>query len=181
MQRRMFLKLSSSGIAVAVLTPSSFFLTGCSFNVVGMLNTVLDSLSGILKVADPTASWYGTLQNAIQALKNAESGWSNGGAIAIVESALDTVSAVLAQIPVTAVYSPLIDVVVAGIEAILNYFSTQPQTQPAANRLKAAYHQNLHFNRITLRKPHFLQTEQGAYRAQFNSLAKNLGLTAATI
>lgn len=173
MQRRQFLEWSITGGACLIVWPTSLAMEGCSFSVKGMLNTILDSLNAILKVAEPNASWLPGLQNAITALQQAEAQWENTGTVSIIEDALNTVAAVCAVIPLTELYSPLIDVIVAGIEAVLNFFA------PAT--VKLAIKGNPHQGRVTLNKPHFAQTYQGAYRGQWNDTARGLGLTQALI
>lgn len=174
MQRRSFLKMSGSGLAIAALTPTGLFMSGCSFSVTGMVNTILNALEAILKVAEPNASWLPSLQSAITALETAEQSWQTTGTITVIEDALNTVAAVCAVIPLTEVYSPLIDVIVAGIEAVLNYFS------PAGVATMKAV-ADPHLNRVVLKKPHAFQTYQGAFKDQFNETARGLGLTAAVI
>lgn len=165
--RRIFI---SRALALAgAFTVSSLAMTGCSFSVAGMLNTILSALQSILKVAAPNAPWLASLQAAIGALQNAETQWQSGGAVAIVEDALNTVEAVLAVIPLTAAFSPLIDVIVAAIEAVINYFAPAPSA--VAKVLK-----DPHRGRAVLNHPHVLQTYQGAFKDQFNKVAADIAM-----
>jgi hypothetical protein len=179
MQRRDFLKKSTTAAAVLLASPSVLVVEGCNVNVKALLNTVLDSAQAILRVAAPNEGWITPLQSAIVALEQAEQQWSAGGAVQIVISALNSVQSVLAVIPITAVYSPLIAVLVAGIEAVLVALVPQPAPNPAT--VNAAHNPYLSTHRITLRRPRILQTHQGAYRSQWNSTASDLGLPKAQI
>lgn len=178
MNRRMFLKASGTGAAVLALAPTTL-LTGCAFSVTGMLNTILSTLNSILSVAEKNAPWLPGLQAAIAQLENAEATWKTGGASAIVIDALNTVEAVLAVVPLTTAYSPLIDVIVAGIEAIINYFNP-PAVQ--LTHARSTMGNNPHVGHVTLDKPGFRHpTYQGAFKAQYNSTAVGIGLPQAAI
>jgi len=179
MQRREFLRKSATVGAVVVVAPSALMLEGCSVNVKALLNTVLDSANAIIKVAAPDAPWLQSLENAVAALQQAEQQWSAGGAVQIIISALNTVQGVLSVIPITAAYSPLIAVLVAGIEAVL--VALVPQQAPTPATVNAARNPYLTTHRVHLKKPHMLQTHQGAYRSQWNATASELGLVKAKI
>lgn len=175
MTRRNFGKGTLSTIAtLAIAGTVTLPIAGCSFSVTGMINTVIASVEAILKVAEPNASWVASLEAALAALQTAESTWQAGGAVTIVEDALNTIEAVVAVIPLTAPYAPLIAVLVAGIEAILNYFS--PSTSAARSGNK-----NIYIGRVSLRKPHLFQTQVGAYKEEWNDTARSLGLSKALI
>lgn len=179
MQRREFLKRTAGIGALVAVAPSALLVEGCSVNVKALLNTVINSAEAIIKVAAPNAPWLQPLESAITALQQAEQQWSAGGAVQIVISALNTVQAVLAVIPVTAVYSPLIAVLVAGIEAVLAALVPQPAPTPVT--LNAARNPYLTTNKVALAKPHTFQTYQGAYRSQWNATAVKIGLAQAKI
>ena len=182
MQRRDFLKLSGTGAAVAVLTPTALMTAGCSFNIAAGINTVLDSALAILKVAEPGSPWITQLASGIAALEQAETAWKAGGAATLVIDALNTIEAVLAVIPITAAYSPLISILVAGIEAVMAAFNLTAQlsANSMAKRktiVQSPYYGRVHLNGPNLRHP----TWTGAYKAQWNSAAVALGLAAAEI
>ena len=180
MQRRDFLKRTATVGAIIAVSPSALLVEGCpSVNVKALLNTVLDSAQAILKVATPNAPWIPALESAIVALQQAEQQWSAGSSVQIIISALNTLQAVLAVIPVTAAYSPLIAVLVAGIEAVLA--AVVPQPAPTPVTLNAAKNPYLTSHRVVLNKPHFLQSRQGAYKAQWNATAVKVGLPQAKI
>ena len=175
MNRREFVKNSSVGVAV-LCTGSMVTMTACSTNIKALLNTVITAVQAILKVA-VNSPWAAQLANALTALQNAEAQWTAGSTVQIVIDALNTLEAVCAVIPLTAVYSPLIDVLVTGIEAVLAVLVPTP----AIKALRAKLANNPHHGRVALRHPHFLQTQQGAFRDQWNDTAKGLGLNAAKI
>ena len=180
MQRRDFLKNSVTAAAIVAVAPSSLLVEGCNkVNVKALLNTVLASAEAIIQVAQPNAPWIQPLESAILALQQAEQQWSAGGTVQVVISALNTIQAVLAVIPVTAAYSPLIAVLVAGIEAVLTALVPAPAPTPAT--VNAAHNPYLSTHRVTLKKPGVFQTYQGAYRAQWNAKATELGLVKAKI
>ena len=122
MNRRAFL---ITGAALAVV-PSGLALEGCtSANIEQLINTVLTAAANILVVAEPNAPWIPDMQKAIAALQQAEQSWQAGGAVTIVIDALNTLEVITAVIPFTASYSGLIDILVAGIEAVLALFPAQ--------------------------------------------------------
>jgi hypothetical protein len=161
MNRRTFLAgTAASGLAVAA---SSIPLTGCNAdNVEGILNTVLESSEAVLKVAEPGAAWVGPFSEAVTALETAEANWKAGSTVTIVIDALNTLSAVAAVIPFTAAYSPLINLLVAGIDAVLGAIP-----QAAGNKALAP---NVRTGRTSLQKPHLLETRVGAYKKQWNAI-----------
>lgn len=173
MDRRMFLKISGTGAAVAVITPMAVFETGCTFSVEGTINVIIQAVGGILGYIGGSAPWVADLQAALSALQQAEASWKAGGAVAIIIDALNTVEAVVAVIPFTAMYSPLIDLIVSGIESIITYFA--PQTMKFT-RPRATFENNPHKGRTKLKAPGFAQSYQGAFKAQWNDAAIGIGL-----
>jgi hypothetical protein len=158
---------------IALVLVAALVMTSCTFNVTAMLNTVISATQAILKVAAPTDPWAAQLSAALTALQQAETSWKAGGAIAVVEDALNTLVAVTAVIPLTAPYSALIDVLVAGVDAVLNVIEPTPQVKA----MKAKLASNLHYGRIPLAKASLRHpTRQGAFKAQFNAVAKGIGL-----
>lgn len=174
MNRRHFLKLSGTGAAVAVLTPMTMLETGCTFSVEGTINVIIQAVGGILSFVGGSAPWVADLQAALTALQTAETQWKAGGAVALIIDALNTVEAVVAVIPFTMVYSPLIDIIVSGIEAVINFFAPQSMK---FTRARATEQNNPHKGRVPLKTPGFAQTYQGAFKQQFNDAATGLGLS----
>lgn len=179
MNRRNFLKSSASSLAlVAVSAAVTLPLTGCD-NATDILNTVLNSADAILQVAQPGTAWAAQFHSAIVALESAEADWKAGSAVAIVISALNTLAAVASVVPISAPYSPLIDVLVAGIDAVLTALApSNPVAASAQLKLRAT--PNVHYGRVTLHK-HILQTNVGAYKKQFNEAAIKAGLPQAKL
>jgi len=146
--------------------------TGCtSTQVIKEINVALNEASAVLAVADPSAPWLNDLKNAIVNLQGAESTWQSGGKVAIVDDALNTLAAVTAAIPLTAVYSPLIDVLVASIEEVLAALPTS-----TAARLSATLATNPHAGRYQIQK-RWYRTPAGNLKANWNQVAKAKGLT----
>ena len=181
MNRRSFLKTSGIGGAALMAAPALLSMEGCTFSASTLksyLNIVLESAKKILGLSSSTDSWYITLSDAITALENTESSWDGSTAVSAVVSALDTVEAVLAVIPVTSAYSTLIDLLVSAIELILTTFV---KSSAAPVKLKALAQKNEHRGIVPLKDPHFLQSKVGAYKSQWNDLAAGLGLAKAKL
>lgn len=170
LSRRSFFKFAAAGVAMLAVAPS-MLITGCAVNVKALLTTLIASIQGLLKVVAPSESWAANLASALGQLSTAVASWTAGGAVHLVEEALNAVQAVLAVIPLTSIYSPLVDVIVAGIDAVLNVLVPTPA--PAARP-------NVHAGRVTLHRGTF-ETWQGAYKKQFNKAAAATGLVNAEI
>jgi hypothetical protein len=164
--------------ATAVVMP----MAGCSVSpaqIESSINVALQSAEAVLASAEPGASWVNPFKAAVTALQNAEASWKGGGAIPIVESALNTLASVSAVIPFTAPYAPLVAILVAGIDAVL---SSLPVTATAGATLAAPmttpYRGKAKLNGRSMLHP----THEGAYKAQWNAVAKaNPLLTAAIL
>ena len=127
----------------AAMTPGIVVLEGCTLSmqeIENLINTALNAANAVLKVAEPGAPWVADFSAAITALEQAEASWKAGGTVAIVEAALNTLAAITAVIPITAVYSPLIDILVAGIDAVLSALPVTiavAQPSPLATKVRA--------------------------------------------
>lgn len=183
MNRRKFLvKFAQATAAALAVGATTVTIEGCTFNITDAINTVLNSALAILKVAEPGATWAAQLASAIAALQQAETTWQAGGAATIVIDALNTIEAVLAVIPETAAYAPLIDILFAGIEAVMSAFGLTAQLSRAAAAKRQGIVNSPHYKAATLNGPSFLHpTWQGAYNAQWNTKAKAIGLPQAEI
>lgn len=159
MDRRQFLATSSATAATLLLMPT----IGCTDNPIAIINTVLDSAAAVITVAEPGAPWVAQMQAAITTLKNAEASWKSGSAVTIVVSALDTLAAVAAVIPFTAIYSPLIDILVAGIDAVL-------AALPLSTKARLSDQHNPRAGRTALKRPHALESHVGVYKKQWNDI-----------
>jgi len=180
--RREFGKLALAGAGTLAVGGATVPLEGCSIDITAAINTVLNSALAILKVAEPNATWTAALASAIAALQQAETSWQNGGAATLVIDALNTIEAVLAVIPVTAVYSPLIAILVAGIEAVMAAFGLAAQLSAEAMRKRQTIAKSPYYRMTPLHGPSFAHpTWQGAYRAQWNTEAVALNLPQAKI
>ena len=180
MNRRQVLKLASLTAAALAAGATAVTMEGCTFNITDAINTVLSSALAIIKVAEPGAPWVAPLASAIAALQQAETSWQSGGAATLVIDALNTIEAVLAVIPVTATYAPLISILVAGIEAVMAAFGLT--LSPAAMAKRGTVINSPYYGKTRLDGPSFLHPSwQGAYKAQWNSEAKILNLPAAEI
>ena len=175
LSRRDFAKLSAGGAALAALAPVTI-MEGCSVNVTSLINAVINSVTAIIRVADPSATWLPGLVKALAALQAAEATWTNTGTVSVIIDALDVLEAVCAVIPLTALYSPLIDILISGIEAVLAALPSQTQQ---VLKLRAHVAGDPHHGRVPLRKPHFWQSHESAYRSQWNEMAGSINLNAA--
>ena len=163
----------TSLLLVATL-PVAVPTTGCtSSQVINEINVVLNEATQVLAVADPSAPWLASYKAAVTALQTAEVSWQAGGTVQIVISALNTIASITAVIPVTAVYSQLIDVLVAAIDAVLVLL-----VPSGTAALSAAY--NPHVGRYQLQN-HWYHTPAGNLKANWNSVAKANGLTQAIL
>lgn len=170
-------KLSALLICTLLLTSTVGCVPPSISSIENDINTVLDEATNVLVVADPNAAWVPQLQSAITALKTAEASWSAGGAEQIVIDALNTVEAITAVIPLTAAYSPLIDVLVAGIEAVMELFPASATPLAVGARLSA----NPHVGRVKL-VHHAFHSRSKEFKALWNETAlANTGLRGATI
>ena len=164
-------------------------VTGCtSSQIESAVNSVISGTESILKVVEPNAPYTAQLQSALNALVAAEASWKGGSPVSVIESALATVEAVTAVIPLTASYSPLIDVLVATIDAALALIPPSASSGVMVSvevwptlsaRVVAA---NPHIGRVTLAKPHLFQSRKAAIEEQWNAIVDaNPSLAAAKI
>jgi len=183
MNRRSFMqRLASATALIMAAGAATVTLEGCTVDIKSAIDTVLNSALAILKVAEPNAAWAGELANAIAKLQQAETTWAAGGAAAIVVDALNTVEAVIAVIPITAPYAPLVDILVAGIEAVMSAFGLVATAYAGGLAKRKTVVNSAHFGRAHLNGPSFTHPSwQGAYKAQWNAKAKELNLPAAEI
>ena len=174
MNRRDFGK---AALAVSVAGPALLSIDGCSTStVVQDINVVLNEAENVLAVVASDAPWLPDFKAAIAALQTAEAGWNGGGDIQIVVDALNTLVAVTAVIPVTAAYSPLIDVLVAAVEAVLALLSATGNT--VSVRTTVAQNPHVGAYKITHR---WGRTPAGDFKANWNSVANAHGLTQANL
>jgi hypothetical protein len=174
MNRRDFGK---AALAVSVAGPALLSIDGCSTStVVQDINVVLNEAENVLSVVASDAPWLSDFKAAIAALQTAEAAWQGGGAIQIVIDALNTLVAVTAVIPVTAAYSPLIDVLVA---AIVDVLALLPASSSSA-KLKATAVANPHVNAYKI-SHRWGRTPAGDFKAAWNSVASAHGLTQANL
>lgn len=182
MNRRSFLtRLAAATAAAMAVGATTVTLDGCTFDIEGAINMVLNSALAILKVAEPNAAWTAWLADAIGDLQRAETSWKAGGAATIVVDALNTIEAVLADIPATAIYSPLIDILFAGIEAAMAAFGLTSQLSPHSASLRAKIVNSPHAGKVKITPSFAHPTWQGTYKHTWNEKAKALGLPQAEI
>lgn len=156
--------------------PGMMLTIGCNGNLSGLINAVLSSASAVINVMEPGSELATDFSNAVKQLTQAVATWKNSGVVADITQALGVLMNLAATIPFTATYSPLIDILVAGIDAVL---AAIPQTGATMN-IRATIQGNARHGRVGLMKPHFAQTQGGAYRSQWNNVAKFLNLSRAT-
>jgi hypothetical protein len=181
MNRRRFLKVMGASGTILVIWP----LNGCNATAVeNEINVVLKEAAAVLAVAAPGAAWVTQLQVAIAALATAEQQWQTGGAVQIVIDALNTIVAITAVIPITAAYSPLIDVLVAAIEVVLA--ALPAATSSVATRLssdelaRTVATGNQHIGRYKL-KTHWYHSAATNLKDNWNDVARANNLPAAIL
>jgi hypothetical protein len=166
-------------LALSLLTVTTLPATGCSTaQTVQEVNVVLTEASNILAVADPGAAWVPQFKAAVATLQTADTGWVAGGAVQDVTEALNAVVAITAVIPVTAVYSPLIDVLVAGIEAVLAALPAPTPAVAQANAAKGAF--NPYVGKVVI-KHHLFHNRVDEFKTAWNSAAAQSGLKTAVL
>lgn len=161
---------------MVTLIPPSLLLGGCTpQQIEGDLNAVLDAATNVLLVVSPNASWVTSFQNAVGALKTAEATWTAGGTKVVVTDALNAIMAVTAAIPISASFSPLIDVLVAGVETVMSFFPAS--TTATAQALNP--HVTAHSHVVIEHK--FMRSRANDFKATWNKTAISHGLSKATI
>jgi hypothetical protein len=167
--RRQFGKSTVALLGFASLG-GTVLLDGCTGSqVINEINVVLQQAAAVLAVAEPNAPWVAELKNAIAALMTAEQQWQNGGTVQVVIDVLNTIVAITAVIPITAVYSPLIDILVAGIEAVL---AALPQSSNVGG-IRAQPSGNPHIGKYAFPKHWYRSTPTASeFKSCWNAAAK---------
>lgn len=172
-------KILSVLLSLLLVTTTAVPLTGCDTNsTINEINVVLTEATNVLAVAEPDATWVAPLQAAVTDLKKSEASWQAGGPIQDVTNALNSIVAVTADIPLTAKYSPLIDVLVAGIEIIINALPVG--TVPGLVAAHAATANNPHLGNATI-EHHFMHSRTKEFKDAWNKVATDNGLSNAAI
>jgi hypothetical protein len=176
--RRQFGKSAVGVLGITALGGVSL-AEGCtSSSVINEINVILQEAASVLAVVEPNAPWVADFKNAIAALMVAEQQWDTGGTVQLVIDALNTVVAITAVIPLTAPYSPLIDILVAGIEAVL---AALPQSSNNAG-VRAMASGNPHVGRYQFQKHWYRSTPTaGEFKSAWNASAKERNLPAAVL
>jgi hypothetical protein len=177
----MFLKLSGTGAAVAVLTPSTLLLTGCSLK--GDAQDVLDVITAVYN-ADPTGAWAPDLEIAIQDMTTAIADWNGSSVNCELQSAATIAGAILDSIPLGLEIDLIVSVALAGVDVLLADIA--PCTTTAeAKKLSRAYTASYHRGTAAY-KQYFAQFRaaqrwhMGAdVKSAFNKAAKAGGLALA--
>lgn len=139
--RRTFLKLSGTGAAVAVLTPSMLLMTGCSLK--GDAQNVLDALTAIYN-ADPTAAWARDLQIAIGDMTTAIADWDGSSVNCELQSGVTIAAAILDSIPLGALIDLIVTIALSGIRALLANLAPCLIAAALAKKLSRAYSGTFH-------------------------------------
>lgn len=188
MNRRMFLKTSGTGLALVVVSPSlSLLLEGCSStqDIEALINAVIAAASNIISVAEPGAPWIADMKAAIAALQQAETSWLGGAPLNILTSILNTIEIVASAIPETAAYAPLIDVVVAAIEAVLAAIPKPTTPVAAVSGIAVPQVQGGPYNhrdKVAFKVHRYLPGNPAAeFKKKFNDAAVKAGLGQAVI
>lgn len=169
-------------VAMAAITITS---TGCPGNVDVQVqqdgNAIAIALLNIAaqeQALDPTIS--AKLVQIANDLKAATANFSTGGSIAIVNDALTAASIVLASIPQTAAFAPLVPIAEAAIDILIaNIGGTPAPTTVAAAHARIA---GPHYTYPSAQIPHrIFRSPQGDFKAAWNDTAKKNGLKQALI
>ncbi len=181
--RRTFLKLSGTGIAVAVLAPATLTLIGCSLK--GDAQDVLDTLTAIYN-ADPTASWAPDLEIAIQDMTTAIADWNGSSVNCELQSGAQIAAAILDSIPLGANIDLIVTIALAAITVLLNEIAPCATTG-LTKRLSRTYRE--HYHSTTPAYATYVSRYKGAakwhvgadVKSDFNKAAKAAGVPQAQI
>lgn len=159
--------LICSLLLCAVMSAPTVAMTGCTVSAAQIeanINLISQQAASILSQIGDTAI-AADITAGVEKLKEAEAAWKGGGAVQDIISALNILEIAVGAVPLTAAYSPLVDVIVAGIEFILTNFVTTKAAPTGAVRAMALPGQyNPHKGRLVV-KPHMMQSPSGAYKA----------------
>jgi hypothetical protein len=153
-------------VMLPVVTVTSVSMTGCTpAQAENEINTILQEAASIIAVADPGATWLSSLAKATALLKVDEAAWVKGGAVQDVINVLNDLEGVTALISPLVPYANLIDVLVAGIDAVLalllpsstsvKAFAVAAQPNPFKGRavVKSAKDSKTQWNKIVAANP----------------------------
>lgn len=168
LNRRQFGRNAIGLMAVGTVAPT-VLLEGCAGSeVINEINVVLKQAAAVLAVLEPNTTWSIALQKAIAALMTAEQQWQTGSTVQLVIDALDAIVAITAVIPITAPYSPLIDILVAGIEAVL---AALPASSNNAG-VRATANGNPHIGKYKFQSHWYRKTPTaGEFKSAWNGVA----------
>jgi hypothetical protein len=173
MDRRNFITQSIAATVGIIVIPT---VSGCG--AVTDLNAILKAAQNFLSVADPNASWLPDFKAAVNTLVTADLDWTADSSTSTkVVDALNALEAVTSVIPLTAVYSPLIDVLVAGIEIVLATFGSST-AQVAQAKISSS--RNVRIGRVTIPR-HAFRSFASDFKLSWNAAAINAGLRPAVI
>lgn len=142
-------------------------LTGCTVSQAQVVadghavSTALLSVAKIEAVTNPQAAE--NLTTASNALLAATSNWKPGSAVADINAAANAVEIVLAAIPQTAVFAPLVAIAVAALDVLIaNTNSANPSVSAVANVYRGKAHIHHRFGR----------SKEGDFKAAWNAAVK---------
>ena len=168
-------KFLSSILLATVFSTATLPLTGCTpSGVEADVNAVLNGAQNIVAQVDPSAPWLPQFKSAVAEVKTAEATWVAGGAKQDVINALNILAQVTALIPLTAQYSSLVDVLVAGIDVVLTMFGAAPPTAAVGAVV------NPHEGRVKLKHRPF-GNRAAEFKRQWNDTATKTGLHDAVV
>ena len=128
--------------------------TGCSpSQVENQINVLSQQITGLLAVAEPGKAWVVDLQKELPLLAQTEASWKAGGSVQDVINVLNEIELIVAVVPSTAVYSPLIDLIVTGADMVLAKFlpTITPATPVTSSAKMGAMMVNVHRGRVQIR------------------------------
>jgi hypothetical protein len=157
-------------IAILLLGALPLMTTGCTPSAAEIaadgnaVATALLSIAALEQPTDPTAA--ANLTTAANALKAATANWTTGSPTADINSAATAVEVVLASIPQTAIYAPLVAITVAALDAILAATGVKSAEATAS---KNPYHGMAKIHRSLLHP-----TLEGAFKAAWKKAIKDI-------
>jgi hypothetical protein len=175
MNRRQFAIRLGGILALAAVSPT---LQGC-VNVTSLANTFIAALKAIV-AADPTAPYVAELNLAIQALQTAVAGWNGSSVNCALQSAANVAVEIINQIAPTSIVATVAAVAVAGFDVLMANLLPCTTPAPAVAHALGRASSSLRTSGAYTAAHTRIQGatfKVHAFKAQFNSVAKDGGLS----
>jgi hypothetical protein len=168
--RRQF---SLRSFATLALSSASFaLLAGCPFGsvtqsqIVELIAEVGAGLQEILPyLKSVSASEAATIYAAFQTLETDVQNWKPGGAIAVIEQAVNAFVSAMNLVPVLAEYQPLVALIVATVEGLIALIAPGSTPPPPATGVTRNGRRGITYKGVTFPNP---PTTASSFRSSWN-------------